>query len=181
MDADILCRVYPSFQILVRMRTPGSAEAAGTGLAGAGRPFGGVLPAAGSEERKLFGQPFGTAFWAGRSLPAAGPDEQFGIRPAFPAMKLINRHGRKIAAYARGVKAKMHLSANAPASDEIRPSRAPSRHETRPRQERAEEPNVPPPRPIRRSRPSRHQPKRSPCWAPAARFRQSGPGVASAN
>ena len=91
----------------MRMLTASAAEAARTGFAGAGRPLGGVLPAAGGEERQLFGQPFGPALGAGRSLPTTGTDQHFGILPAFPAMKLINRHGRKIAAFAFPVKANM--------------------------------------------------------------------------
>jgi hypothetical protein len=33
----------------------------------------------------------------GRARPLAGTDEDFAIRPAFPAMKFINRHVKKYA------------------------------------------------------------------------------------
>jgi hypothetical protein len=35
-----------------------------------------------------------------------GADEDFGIGPAFSAMKLIDRHGGKIAVWGLGVKGK---------------------------------------------------------------------------
>jgi len=86
------------------MRPPCAAEAAGTWLAAASRRLGRVLPAAGSEQRQLLSQPFGPALWARSTCLATGAHKEFGVFPAFPAMKLINRHGRMIADYVPVVK-----------------------------------------------------------------------------
>jgi hypothetical protein len=91
----------------MRMRPPRAAEAARTGRAGAGRRLGRLLAAAGGEARHLFRQPLGPTLRTGSSFPMTGADEDLGIGPAFPAMKLINRHGGKIAVQSFGVKANM--------------------------------------------------------------------------
>jgi hypothetical protein len=89
------------------MWTPRAAEAARTWLAAASRRLGRVLTAAGSEQRQLFSQSFGPALWTGSAYLATGAHEDFVILPAFPAMKLINRHGPKVADHVLGVKANM--------------------------------------------------------------------------
>src|SRR5580700_6220090 len=88
----------------MRMRPTRAAHSARRRSARAGRSLRRVLATARSENRELFGQAFGTALRTRRSFPMAGADENFGIRPAFSAVELINRHGLNIGDFASAVK-----------------------------------------------------------------------------
>jgi hypothetical protein len=79
------------------MRPARPAKPARTRHAGAGRRRGGILAAAGSEDGQFLAQPFGPALWAGGAPPMAGADQDLRVRPAFPAVKLINRHVKNVA------------------------------------------------------------------------------------
>ena len=78
------------------MGPAGAAHAAGTWIAGAGGRLGGLPAGGGGKDGQLLGQFGGTAFRAGRTLPAAGTNEQFAVRAAFLTMELVNRHGGNV-------------------------------------------------------------------------------------
>src|SRR5208282_5798127 len=94
------------------MGTPGAASAAGTRIAGASRRLR-RFAAARSEDRELLHQLLRSALWTGGSLPFAGSDQDFAVGPAFPAMKLIDRHTPSIAM--RRVPRQREKRANQPA------------------------------------------------------------------
>ena len=81
---------------LMRMWFAGAAQAAGAGLASAsGGGF--IARDVRGEDRQLLAQPRGTAMRTGSALPLSRTHQQFAVALAFLTMKLVNRHGGKVA------------------------------------------------------------------------------------